>query len=138
MADRDTDLVTTLGYNASGNTVTAQNPAGGISKYQRDATSGLVTQFDNAVGFRQQVGYDVMDRAIRRISVHAVGDSSSACLSSEFICNPLIQAGLNPSGTTEDTTLATYTHGLLTQVRDPRGVLHSYRYNLRGPAGGRH
>ena len=130
-ADRDTDLVTTLGYNASGNTVRVQTPAGGISKWQRDATSGLVTQFDNAVGFRQQVGYDAMDRAIRRIAVHAVGDSSTACLSNEFVCNPLIQAGLNPSGTA-DTTLATYTQGVLTQVRDPRSVLHSYRYDLRG------
>lgn len=38
---------------------------------------------------------------------------------------------LNPAGSA-DTTLATYTQGLLTQLRDPRGVLRSWRYDLRG------
>ncbi len=33
---------------------------------------------------------------------------------------------------TADTTLATYTQGFLTSLKDPRGVPRSYRYDLRG------
>ncbi|MDZ4235896.1 MAG: RHS repeat domain-containing protein, partial [Dietzia sp.] len=49
----------------------------------------------------------------------------------EFTCADLVQDALNPVGTA-DTTQATYTQGLLTQITDPRGVPRSYRYDLRG------
>ena len=126
-------LVTTLTYDSSGNTATVKNPAGGIAKFQHATPSGLISQVDNAMGFRTQYHYDRMDRLIRKVTQHAAGDASNGCLNQrEFTCgdSTLITA-LNPAGDS-DVTTSTYTHGQLSQVLDPRSVSRAYHYDRRG------
>ncbi len=107
-------LVTTLTRDTSGNVITVQNPAGGITKYSRDATFGFPTQVDDAVGMRTRYGYDTMGRLLTHRVIFAVGDASNGCVNQlEFVCgDSAIVGSLNPTGDSATTTM-TYTHGPL-------------------------
>ncbi|HRP08864.1 MAG TPA: hypothetical protein PLL69_10295, partial [Gemmatimonadales bacterium] len=125
------DLTTTLTYFSTGNIRTVTSPSGGRQRIGRD-TDGRIVGDTNAVGLRTTYTWDSMDRQTRRIVGRGVGGTPSPnCLSNEFICADQVMDALNPTGSA-DTTLATYTQGLLAQLRDPRGVLRSWRYDLRG------
>ncbi|MDZ4391064.1 MAG: hypothetical protein U0974_15185, partial [Gemmatimonadales bacterium] len=126
------DLVTALGYDASGNTRQVTSPSGGLTRMGRDADGRIIAD-TNAVGLWSAFTWDAMDRQTRRIvGRKAAGELPSGCLDLEFTCaDSLVQDALNPAGTA-DTTRATYTQGVLTQITDPRGVPRSYRYDLRG------
>jgi YD repeat-containing protein len=126
------DLVTALGYDASGNTRQVTSPSGGVTRMGRDPDGRIIAD-TNAVGLWSRFTWDAMDRQTRRIvGRKAAGGLPSGCLLLEFTCaDSMVQDALNPAGTA-DTTQATYTQGVLTQITDPRGVPRSYRYDLRG------
>lgn len=129
--DSSVDLVTALTYDVHGNTRSVTSPSGGRTRYGRDS-SGRIVGDTNAVGLWSAYTWDAMDRQTRRIvGRNAGGSPSPDCLGAEFTCADLVLDALNPAGSA-DTTLATYSQGFLTQLADPRGVPHSYRYDLRG------
>ncbi len=127
------DLVTTWHYDASGNTRAVTSPTGGIDKYTRDAR-GRITRADDAVGLRTDLAYNAVDQVITSTIKSTLGDTTSTCLSTNFVCamgSSVILDALNPAGG-DATSTATYTSGYLTQVADPRSVLQGYRYDLAG------
>ena len=128
-ADRDTDLVTSVTYNSSGNSVFVKNPAGGGTIYYRDAAGRLVAT-TNPARYTLTYFYDAMDRDTLVVS-NGVPDSAIAgCLSSEFNCSDA--AIVNNLTTDPVHTRRQYTHGLLSEIDDYRGVAHRYGYDKRG------
>lgn len=128
-ADSLRDQTTSINYNSSGNSIKVESPSGGIQRLGRD-TDGRIVADTNAVGWVQAFTWDAMDRQTRRIAGRNATIVSN-CISAEFNCTDKVLDGLNPTGSA-DTTLATYTDGLLSSLKDPRHVTRSYRYELRG------
>ncbi|MEO5800005.1 MAG: RHS repeat-associated core domain-containing protein [Gemmatimonadales bacterium] len=128
-ADSLRDQTTSINYNSGGNSIKVESPSGGIQRLGRDSDGRIIAD-TNAVGWVQTFTWDPMDRQTRRIAGRGTTIVSN-CIAAEFNCTDKVLDGLNPTGSA-DTTLATYTDGLLSQLLDPRGVPRSYRYDLRG------
>jgi len=123
-------LTTTLGYDISGNIRRIESPSGAIQRQARDS-DGRVTSDTSALGQVRGYVWDAMDRQTHLIRPHAAGATAWTCYTGEFTCADLTVDALNPPNSV-DTTIATYTGGMLTKLRDPRGVEKNYRYDLRG------
>jgi RHS repeat-associated protein len=128
-ADRDTDLVTSVAYNSSGNSVLVKNPAGGATIYYRDAV-GRVAGVTNPERYPLVYFYDSMDRDTLVVSNNVPDSAVAGCLSSEFVCSDA--AIVNDLLTHPVSTRRQYTHGLLGEIDDYRGVAHRYSYDKRG------
>jgi RHS repeat-associated protein len=128
-ADRDTDLVTTINYNSTGNPVEVKNPAGGATLYYYDA-AGRITSSSNPLHYRLSYFYDSMDRDTLTASNGTTDSTAAGCLSGEFVCND--NDILNNLAFDPVYTKRFYTNGLLSEVDDYRNVSHKYRYDPRG------
>ncbi len=127
-ADSTTNQVTTVSYDALGNSARVNNPAGGATLFYRDG-AGRVTGVTNPLHFRMTYFYDPMDRDTLDIANGTIDSTSAACLGNEFVCSPTI---LNDLTTHPIQIHRQFTLGRLTRVLDYRSVTQRFGYDQRG------